>query len=219
MARLDSSGQWLSAFSLGGRGSEGLFGLLEEPGGALLVTGGFSTNDPVSFGPITLQNGLPSFFLAHLDPAGGTWQDAGVVISSAGVQIKNVALDAIGRRYVIGGFRGSLQLGSTTLTDPSNRGAGFLARLSAGVLATPSVLGAVPTGLQVWPNPTTGTVQVSGPAPDQQVQLLDLHGRRVAEGRMPATGTLTLLRPVGLAAGLYVVRVPGTRLARRLVIE
>ncbi len=223
VARLDSTGQWLNAFSVGGQGDEWLRDITSEPGGGLLVLGFSWTTDPISFGTNTLQTGLPGSFLARVDPVGGTWQDAAVIGSGAGAQVKNVALDAVGRRYIGGGFRGTLQLGSTTLTTPSNPNghsvAGFLVRLSAGVLATPGALAAVPTGLQVWPNPTTSTVQVSGPAPGQRVQLVDVQGRCVVETLMPATGPLTLVLPAGLAAGLYVVRVPGTRQVRRLVVE
>lgn len=82
--------------------------------------------------------------------------------------------------------------------------------LSAGVAAPGMV------GLAVWPNPAgSGAVWVQGPDAGQAVRVLDVLGRTVAQGRMPATGPLTL--PLALPTGVYVVRADGQ--VRRLVVE
>ncbi|UYZ63421.1 zinc-dependent metalloprotease [Hymenobacter weizhouensis] len=79
----------------------------------------------------------------------------------------------------------------------------------------------VPTGLaatlRLWPNPTRGSVTAVGLAAGQPVQLLDLAGRVLLTTTFPATGSLQLELPAGLAPGVYVVRGGGQ--ARRLVVE
>ena len=222
VARLDSSGQWLNAFRVGEQGDEWLRDIVPTPGAGFSVLGQLS-GPSFGLGATNLQSAQAGSFLAHVDPVNGAWQDAAVVGDGGRTSSMNLALDAAGRRYVGGSFFAtSFQLGTTTLLAPNNTNgalSGFLARLSAGALAAPGLLPQALTGLEIWPNPTTGTVQVSGPAPGQRVQLVDVQGRRVAEALMPATGPLTLALPAGLASELYVVRVPGTRQARRLVVE
>ena len=94
---------------------------------------------------------------------------------------------------------------------------GYSARLGVGPLAA-GAAAAVPTGLQVWPNPAAGGggVWVQGAKAGQAVQVLDLLGQVVGQGPMPAAGPLRL-ELAGCAAGVYVVRSGGQ--ARRLVIE
>ena len=217
LVQLDSAGQWVSAASFGGIGSEGFVKLQTEPGGTLCALGGMS-GQPFNLGSLQMQSLADRHFLAQLDPATNTWNAAAII----GSGIRSLAVDVQGRRYVSGIFRGaSFQVGSATLTSPgpATSYTGFVARFGAGPLAAPAAHPASPAGLNVWPNPTTGTVQVSGPAPSQPIWLVDMQGRCVGKDRMPSAGSLVLELPAGLAAGLYVVRVPGTRLARRLVVE
>ena len=219
VAQLDSSGQWLSASAVGGGGYERVRGLVPEFGGSFCLVGTFDSPN-LTIGASLLTSTTTSGYLARTDGA-GTWLDASVVGSGAATYMAGLAVDGLGRRYLGGIFRGpTLQLGSTTLYNGSPNGyAGFVARLGAGPLAVSTEQPDTPAGLAVWPNPTTGTVRVNGPAPGQPIWLVDMQGRCVARERMPSAGSLTVVLPARLAAGLYVVRVPGTRLTRRLVVE
>jgi hypothetical protein len=80
---------------------------------------------------------------------------------------------------------------------------------------------AVPTSrtahLQLWPNPTRGTVAVAGLPAGSVVQVLDLTGRVLLTATLPANGPLQLALPIGLRPGLYVVRGGGQ--AQRLAVE
>ena len=93
---------------------------------------------------------------------------------------------------------------------------GFLARLAAGPLTTrPATTLA---RLQVWPNPTSaGLVRVLGPTPGALVEVLDVLGRRLSSGHLPANGPLELRLPPTCRAGLYLVRSAGQ--TERLVVE
>ena len=64
--------------------------------------------------------------------------------------------------------------------------------------------------LAVYPNPTTGRVQVSGLLAGSPVQVRDALGRVVATAVAPADGSvLTLTLPATLATGVYVVQSAG----------
>ena len=218
VAQLDSTGQWLSASAVGGSGEERVQGIALEPGGSFCIGGTFDSPS-FSVGTSGLQSTSRSIYMARVDAA-GTWLDGSTVGNGGNAYLTGVATDVLGRRYVGGIFQATtFQLGAATLTNIPNGTTGFVARLGAGPLAASTEQRAMPAGLVVWPNPTTGTVQISGPAPGQRVQLVDVQGRCVVEGQMPTGGPLMLTRPASLAAGLYVVRVPGTRLTRRLVVE
>jgi hypothetical protein len=71
--------------------------------------------------------------------------------------------------------------------------------------------------LQVWPNPSHGSITVDGLAPSQPVQVLDVTGRVLLTASTPPTGPLQLDLPRGLAPGVYLVR-SGSQV-RRLVVE
>ena len=78
-----------------------------------------------------------------------------------------------------------------TVAKPANSTAGFSA-------------------LAVYPNPTSGRVQVSGLLAGSPVQVRDALGRVVSTATAPADGSeLTLTLPAGLAAGVYVVQSGG----------
>ncbi|MFC7668102.1 reprolysin-like metallopeptidase [Hymenobacter humi] len=71
--------------------------------------------------------------------------------------------------------------------------------------------------LQVWPNPTRGTVSVAGLAPGQVVQLFDLTGRALLTAVLPTSGPLQPVLPSGLAPGFYVISGGGQ--SRRLAVQ
>ena len=156
--------------------------------------------------------------LAQLDGATGAWRS---IQPLAPLGVRDLALDGQGHLHLAGYFNGATaQFGPVTLAQAgSGRQTGFLARMSAGPLAAraPARPG---VGLEVWPNPASsggGGVWVRGPRPGQAVEVLDVLGRRVAQGRMSASGPLHLTWPAALPAGMYVVRGGGQ--ARRLLLE
>lgn len=59
---------------------------------------------------------------------------------------------------------------------------------------------------QVAPNPTHGTVLITGLPPRQLVQVLDVVGSEVVRSVGAASGPTVLRLPAGVAAGLYLVR-------------
>jgi hypothetical protein len=65
---------------------------------------------------------------------------------------------------------------------------------------------ALPAGLALFPNPTTQTATLTGVVPGTPVTVLDAVGRLVLRVPADSTGTAALVLPVGLAAGVYVVR-------------
>ncbi|MBO2012480.1 FG-GAP-like repeat-containing protein [Hymenobacter negativus] len=76
----------------------------------------------------------------------------------------------------------------------------------------------VAAGLDLYPNPAHGQVStLTGALPGTVVTVTDALGRLVATATADAAGTATLLLPVGLPAGVYVVRA-GAK-AVRLTVE
>ena len=89
-------------------------------------------------------------------------------------------------------------------------------RLNGGtVLATASAR-SLPR-LSLYPNPATRSVWVSGAAIGQPIEVFDALGRWVAGTAPVASGATPVSLPVGLVAGVYVVR-SGTQM-QRLVVE
>jgi PKD repeat protein len=61
---------------------------------------------------------------------------------------------------------------------------------------------------RAWPVPSNGTLQVQGPS-SAAARVVDLQGRTVWSGTLPANGTLDI---AGWAPGSYVLLVGGARL-------
>ena len=77
--------------------------------------------------------------------------------------------------------------------------------------------GAAAPTLAVYPNPARGVVQVARLPAGALVQVFDALGRAVTTATTDASGAARLVLPVGLAAGVYVVRGGGQ--AVRLAVE
>jgi hypothetical protein len=87
---------------------------------------------------------------------------------------------------------------------------------------TPTVLSATSparasTPLTLAPNPTTGSVRLTGALAGAPVQVFDAVGRLVLSASATAAGTAVLTLPAELARGLYIVRTGAQ--AKRLVLE
>jgi uncharacterized delta-60 repeat protein len=79
-------------------------------------------------------------------------------------------------------------------------------------------LTAAATGLALFPNPTHGgAATLTGAVPGTTVRVFDALGREVLATTADVAGTVVLPLPVGLATGVYVVRV-GSK-ALRLTVE
>ncbi len=206
VARLDAStGAWGWAVRTGGTGNESAIGLVVDKQGRVYLQGILSA-DPAIWAATDL---------AQLDGATGNWRSSQPLAPLASHAL---ALDKQDQLHLAGYFdSATAQFGLTTLAQAgAGRSTGFIARAGAGPLAAalPTLLVA---GLQVWPNPSgRGPVWVQGVAPGQLVQVLDVLGRVVASGRMPASGPLTLSAVASLAPSVYIVR--SGQQAQRLVV-
>lgn len=203
-ARLDANtGAWQWAARYGGTYAESITGVAADRQGRVYAIGrlnGAGANDE-------------TMHLAQINAATG----AQLSVQALGnVRAKAVAVNGQGQLRLVGYFEApTATLGSLILAQAGpNLTTGYLAWLGAGPLFTRPLQ--TSATLQVWPNPGgRGPVRVQGPAAGLPVQVLDVLGRPVATGRMPATGPLTL--PLALPAGVYVVR--AGRQACRLVVE
>lgn len=205
VARLDAAtGTWGWATRAGGLDGAQIRYLVTDTQGRLYVSGYFLNG----IGPVSAS----AVSAAQLDAATGNWRWAGSSVWGA------LAIDNLNRLYMGSYFEGaSATFGPITLSGPGvNYATGVVARLGAGVLATAPAT-AASGGLQVWPNPGSGSqpVQVAGAAPGAAVQVLDVLGRQVWAARMPATGPMAL--PASLPAGMYLVRSAGQY--QQLIVE
>ncbi|GAA3987355.1 T9SS type A sorting domain-containing protein [Hymenobacter antarcticus] len=225
VARLDAAtGAWRWAVQTYGAGDEFLVTPRVDGAGRVLVAGNFAelvaSGLPGSrFGTTTLRSaGGSDLLVAQLDST-GRWLWARHAGGAASESAALCGLDAQGRGVLVGAFTGAAtQLGSSTLAQfsPAQSSTFFTAVLGAnGPLAVRP--GAAGSAFTVYPNPARTAVSVAGLPPGQTVQVLDVLGRVLLAGTVPARGELQLALPAGLPAGLYLVRA-GTQ-AQRLVVE
>lgn len=224
VAEIDSAGQWQWAVQGGGRENE----YIGRPfyrdgriyvGGSLSSASVFGSHYVPSFGPL-------SMLVATLDTLGtpASWQHVLVAAGGGTTLSRLLGFDNNGRLLLAGesdvatidlppfALPAQLVTGSFSVNQTA-----FVARLRTdGLVGVSEAYASSVTALEIWPNPATDVVRITGPAPGTRVELLDLLGRIVGRGGvMPPAGALAL--PLGLARGVYVVRV-GAR-TRRLVIE
>ena len=162
------------------------------------------------------SSGMPC--VAHYTYASNTFdwiRVGGVPVSTLGAAQSSSAVAAVaddaGNVYVAGNFTGTAQFGATTIQSTStSQPEIFLAKLDQAIV-TANTAGrpAQPWGL--FPNPSTGTVQLQGLPATARVLVRDALGRVIRE--LPAVGT-TSATPErtlnGLAPGLYLVQPTNT---------
>jgi hypothetical protein len=229
VARLHAgTGAWRWAVQTGGNGDEDLAPPQLDGAGHVLVAGGFGdlTGYPGgnTFGTTGLQSpGGRDVVVAQLDTAGRwLWARQAGSATSASSGATLYGLDGQGRGLLLGGFRSAaVQLGTFALQGnpgqpAGNEYTGYTARLGANGPVTATK----PSRAMEWavyPNPAHAAVTVVGLWPGQAVQVLDVLGRTVLKGTVPAQGVLQLTLPTTLPTGLYLVRA-GVQ-AQRLIVE
>jgi hypothetical protein len=199
---------------------------------AVTIGGVRGYNGPVqvSVGSQTLTASSASLllFVASLSPS-GQWHYVSSVPASTlanGFYPLAIALDGSGSLYMSGALRGTLSLGSTTLTGsyPPNATGLFFGDVVLGKLINATVLAARSTGLAnnlvCVPNPARQQATLRLPPTATAapfVTLTDALGRLVRTYRVPApTGSL-VLDLADLRAGLYLVRYG--EMTSRLLVE
>jgi hypothetical protein len=218
VARLNTiSGTWEWAIRAGGTQEDGVGAIAADGQGRVYVAGASGYYTSASNGFANPLAGGGRVNLGQLNGSTGAWQ---WTLLQPNAFVQQVALDGAGRVCTGGSFTGATaSFGSIALVQqggPSGT-TGYIARMGAGPLAT-HVASAAQAAFVVWPNPAgRGAVWVQGPAPGQDVQVLDALGRVVGVGHMPLIGPLNLALPATISAGLYVVRSGGQ--SRQLVVE
>lgn len=219
VARLSAAGTWTqvaqttdgtsstytNAVAVDGSGNVWLAGQFKSP---TVKLGSFNlTNSD----PNSIQNNHFDLYLARLSST-GTWTFA----TTATNAVARALVLSNGQVVVAGGFSSPAVFGTTTLTTPA-QSAGFLANLSGGVLATKGY--AIAPALLAWPNPATTHVIVSftADAVPRAVYLLDVLGREVRQGVLPARATTLTMSLASLPSGSYLLRCGNS--TQRLLVE
>jgi hypothetical protein len=188
-------------------------------GSSLYLTGIYF--DTPTFGSTTLPNaGVQDMYVAKLQDGGSTASWAWATSAGGPVYDYSGSIAVGGRTvYMCGALQQDATFGALTL--PTQSTVAFLASLTDPALplaATPAAaLAAQP--LVVAPNPAHGTTTltlVAGPAP-RPLLLLDALGRAVRRQAVPAQATSVPLDLLGLAPGVYTLRLGAA--ASRLVVE
>jgi len=116
VAKLDPTGKWLWAVSGGGTNGDSVGGMAVDKAGNIYLTGYFFGS--ASFGGKSYTSKDTDFFVAKIDPTGKfAW-----FVAPAGTEHQKgraVALDSAGNIHVALSLRGSVTLGSTTLSAKS----------------------------------------------------------------------------------------------------
>lgn len=225
-ARLSPAGSWQWAVQAGGTNYYDLGGpiAVDGSGNAYLVAGVGSTD--LTFGSIRpTSTRLGELAVAKIDPAGTfLWVVLGSALNTDGYGIVNGAgltVTGSGILYLASTFYGPrASFGPFTVVGSgSYRQAGGLSGITGyiaqlgGAMATSTTPARPASAVALWPNPARTSVQATGFAPGQPVQMLDALGRVVLRATVPTAGPLLLHLPATLRAGIYLVRAPG-QLAR-----
>ena len=239
LVRLNADGSLDNTFAIGaGAGPSTFPTLLQQPDGKLLVSGVASFNGQVvPFNTVRLLvdgatdptfNGLTTSYAPNLVlPDGrilatsigqygaatlvrlngnGSLDNAFAPVSTPAPifigddSTPNYALQPDGKIIAFGSFRaiaGQVRIGLARLTNPV-------------ATATRAATAALP--LAVYPNPASQrlTVVLPAVAPATQATLLDLTGRAVRRWSLPTQQAEATFDLSAVAAGVYVLRIPGT---------
>lgn len=128
---------------------------------------------------------------------------------------------------------GSIHLGTTTSLDPEGQAEEitysdpqtFLAFYSMPEILTnisETESGHLKSSISVYPNPASESVNLKTNLPsDANYQILDLSGRVISKGNIPANKVSTLLKVGDLTPGLYFIRVTSAGFddVERIVVE
>ncbi len=128
IAKLDTNGNWQWAKQAGGTNYDIGRDVAVDDDGNIYITGGF--NGTADFGPysLTSKEGLyEDVFIAKLD-TNGNWQWAIRAGGTSGDEGCGVAVDEDGNIYITGGFQGTADFGTTTLTSQGTADV-FIAKL------------------------------------------------------------------------------------------
>jgi len=212
---------------VGGTGYENPTALVSNAAGVYLA--GYFQSPTVSFGTIPLARiGGGDIFVARLTDTGLAGRFDWVQQAGGTGYNYAAALAVVGSRVVVAGdLAPPVAFGSYAISGLPNGLVGYWARLldDSAVLATATA----PTwaGVEVYPNPACGAVQLRLPAAAGATQatltVLDALGRTVRGQQLPLApaATTTELPLHGLAPGHYYLRLQAgsQRTTRPLVVE
>ena len=130
-------------------------------------------------------------------------------VQEPGSHVTATAIDPADNVYVAGTFSGTAQFGATTMSAPLSQPEIFLAKLDQS-LVTGAKGSTTSLPWSVYPNPTTGTVQLTGLPATAQVRVYDGLGRLVRELPAAARQEQGFCTLQGLGPGLYLLQVTDT---------
>ena len=231
VAQCDTAGnvQWVKPYmfstnvpgGLPGPRGAGIRGFAASGNGFTLTTSTVSYNQTTYYGGSRsyglTEGGLPCVLYFNTTTNRAEWIRVGGVPSlvgqtDTGSDIIGSVVDNSGSVYVAGNFTGTARFGTTTIVSISSfQPEMFLAKLDQAI-PTATVASGSAQPWSIFPNPSTGTVQLRGLPASAYVQVRDAIGRVIRELPTLATTNATPDRVLnGLAPGLYLVQVSGTR--------
>lgn len=128
LAKLDTDGNEVWSFGLGGAGSDVGHGVGVDGQGNVVVTGSFEGTVDFGGGPLSSQ-GATDVFVARYDPSGAHLASARYGTSAA-QQGLDVEADASGAFVVVGNYLGNVDFGDGNLGGASGSPDGFVVKLS-----------------------------------------------------------------------------------------
>lgn len=242
VARCDTAGnvQWVKPYmfstnvpgGLPGPRGAGINGFADTGNGFTLTTSTVRYNQTTYYGGSRsyglAEGGLPCVLYFNTTTNRAEWTRVGGVPSLVGQtatssDVISSVVDNSSNVFIAGNFTGTAQFGTTTIVSTSTTQPEiFLAKLDQSIL-TATVAGSAAQPWSLFPNPTTGTVQLRGLPASAHVKVRDAVGRIIRE--LPALGTTSTTPDrvlSGLAPGLYLVQVINTRelyRTRKLLVQ
>ncbi|OON68485.1 T9SS type A sorting domain-containing protein [Hymenobacter sp. CRA2] len=220
VARLDGTGQWLTAQRAGGPGDDTANDVVISGTDGAVVVGYFNATATFGTQPSLTSVGARDLFVAQLNRplnrwgwalrAGGTSHDSG----------NGVAVAPSGRLTVTGYFGQQVSFGGLPALSSTSLDA-FVAQLGGATTAAsprqPGILSA-----QVYPNPASRNVSVQLPGRGAgSAVLLNSLGQLVRQATWPEAVTSPSLDVRGLPAGAYQLRLTqgAAQQSQRLMVE
>ena len=221
MATYSSTGAFLSAFQIGGTGSEGIGDFQFDGVGNLIIGGSFSGMcdfDPSPSGTRTfVSNVMSDGFVGAYDPNGVLlW--VGATTSNGNESVRSIAVNPLtGDNYFTGYFWDEIAdfdptAGVFTMDPSGTYRSGYVAKWTSTFLHAGDALEDV--GFTVAPNPSTGRFSLQLDA-DAAVLVSDVMGKVVFAGDFTAGAHFLDLEH--LASGVYFLRANGK--GRKLRID
>jgi hypothetical protein len=203
--KYNSSGSVLWAQNFGGINHDYCTDILTDNSNDIYVTG-WSKSNVFTVENVNLADS--GFFIIKFDPSGSElWamNTKSCEVNLNGERNLKFTLDSSGKICIVGQLKDSIEFGNFTIVNqnPDSTGSDvFLAKLSSAV--NNETVYDCEHSVNIYPNPTTGKVNISGLPASGQVQIINSTGQTLKKLAFKGQESLNITLP---GSGIYFIRI------------